>query len=135
MPDPDDEADRIENSGGLLEQWCRLMCLINSAEFGTQMRGTQQVGLGRPERFHRSAVGGRQILNGGSAPLDNPKPKAGKRTDSRADKMLKPNWRPRAHRCTIDPWRDSRHRRDNFNRIRMAFQELADDDVGLGPMA
>src|SRR5205814_8696103 len=74
---------------------------------------------------------GRRVINGRSAPLDSPKPKTGKRVDSRADKILKPIWRACAQRFTIDPWRDSRHRRDNFNRIRVELQELAEDNVGL----
>ena len=64
MPDPDDEADRIENSGRLLEQRRHLACFVNSAEFGAQMRRSQEIGLGRSQRFHGSAVDGRAILYG-----------------------------------------------------------------------
>ena len=45
IPHPHDEADRIENSGGLPEQRQRIVCLISPAELGAQARGSQKVGF------------------------------------------------------------------------------------------
>ena len=56
MPDPDDEADRLENSGGLLEQRGGLTRLIEPAKLDTEMCGSQKVGLGRTRRSHRVAA-------------------------------------------------------------------------------
>src|SRR2546427_3097718 len=104
IPDPRDQADGVENSGGLLEQRSRLTWLIKSSELRTQLRGRQEIWLGCCRRFQRSAVGGCHVLNGGSAALDYPPP-TGKKDNGRADKIPEPGRRPHAHPCPISACR------------------------------
>ena len=58
MPDPDDEADRVENSGDLLEQRGDLTGLVEPAELDTETRRSHQVGLDeRGQPVHRRGAG------------------------------------------------------------------------------
>ena len=53
MPDPHDEADRIENSGRLLEQRCRLARLINPAKLGLCIAENEELSPWEPLHVER----------------------------------------------------------------------------------